>query len=122
MVVKSIRNINNNEHSIDNPPSTYHGWHAQDGDVFAKMSHPNVVDGRPVLVREDALLKGLKIEKAHLSSCPTDTRAKLHISVIEYALRAVQAEKERRGIPLTTPYFPNGSANLTVAVVSLTLN
>lgn len=85
------------------PVTVYHGPHCQDGTVIAKVSTPRVDDGNIVAVTERCLHEGVEQLEAHQRLCPWDNRNAAELGVTVKALREVQAEKQRLGIPLDAP-------------------
>ena len=96
------------------PVSVFHGVveDTQDGAILARMYNP-LVDDRIYRVQESGLYDGTRNAREFQKRVPQDARNAAEIAVQEEAIRAVQAEKIRRGIPLQRPRL-DGGPNLAV--------
>lgn len=84
------------------PISVFHGPHAQDGTVIARMSNPIVAKGI-FGVSERCLFEFVKQGEQHQLIFPSDNRNSAEIEVAKLALREVQVEKQRLGMALSAP-------------------
>lgn len=89
------------------PISIYHGTRVQDGTVHARFTNPRVADGI-YGVTEPWLHKGIMQAREHQARFAEDNRNAAELEVKERALREVQAEKRRLGMPLESPRLDGG--------------
>ena len=96
------------------PVSVFHGVaeDPEDGTILARMYNPLVHSGI-YRVEECGLYDGAEYGRYLHNRCPQNTRRAAEIAVEKEALRAVQAEKVKRGIPLQRPRIDDPPA-LTV--------
>lgn len=94
------------------PIFIFHRTHHQEGTVVALFTNPRVAEGI-YAVSEKGLYDAIVEALEHQRHYPMDNHNAINLQVNKRALRELQAEKIRYGLPLDAPQ-PVGSEYLTI--------